>query len=124
MKQFTMLHHLLLLITFICGVSTLQIHGNSTEECQGWTVPYIVNGNIACKCGASLHDTIICNNNTFVMSVLTCNIVSYDEERKEFAAGYTFYSCNFLILKTTLSANDTQPCPLIVHFANNGTEKD
>ena len=104
-----MLYHLLLIITLnICGVLPLQIHSNSTDDCQGWTVPYVVDGDISCKCGARLHDTIICNNNTLNMSVQTCSIVSYDKERKEFVAGYAFYGCNiFNILKTDLRANAT-----------------
>lgn len=105
-----MLHHQVLSLLIICGpgVLTLQLQSNSTEECQGWTVPYTVNGNVTCKCGAKLHDTIQCNNNTLQMSVLTCNVVSYDEEKKEFVAGYTFYGCDlFNTLKKFLSANAT-----------------
>ncbi len=78
---------------------------NGQLSCQGWTRP-LAGNNSKCVCGNSIHELIICDNDTLQLSVKNCIIITSNST--QVLAAQTPHTCyNFLLNNGTLKARDS-----------------
>ena len=63
--------------------------GNIKEKCKTW----FYKEDKECVCGKSLHNAVLCDQNTMSVKLLSCHCMTYDNASKKTVVGACLYGC-------------------------------
>ena len=94
---------LVLILSFNCGSIVAQTQPNkwlpleprATQEVSGETCSglWFVSKNGQCRCGASIHDVVQCNEDTKSVMILDCYCMTPKSTTQDMVIGECFYNC-------------------------------